>query len=338
MSDLDRPIFLLGCPRSGTTLLRVMLNAHTRIAMPPENRFVMPTYYRRHRFVKRDRATAVRKLANSIAGSRTGFKRLGIPKQEFVNDLVELGANNVADAFRHAFSDYARRQGKPRWGDKRPVYYSFINELNAMFPDAQFIHLVRDGRSCVASLKRPPFSFASSRAIVTWLNAMHACRRSASRLGTGQIVDLRYEDLVTSTEESLRELCLFLGETFEVAMLHPEQIVTSSVPAHYQQHGQIAVGVNTKSLRTWEQELSPDEIACLELLGRRYFRQFDYDTVAPRSLPTLLTLRCTLGHLIFRLGLPATRWLDRETDSDGATGRMARWTWRRLRPRRFLVH
>jgi hypothetical protein len=330
-----RPIFVLGCPRSGTTLLRVMLNTHPRIAIPPESRFVRPVYFRRHAFGPPGSPTAARRIARTITRPRSGAAHLGLTRPALTDDLLRARPSTVADALRHVYAGYAAAQGKPRWGDKRPSYYSFIDELDRLFPDAQFIHLVRDGRACVASLQRPPFDLSPARAIVTWLDAMHACRRAARRLGPDRFLELRYEDLVTDTESTLRRLCGFLGEPFDEAMLHPEDVVASHVPARFQQHGQIAAGVNPASLRAWERELPAGEVGCVERLGRRHLRRFGYVPTGAAASVHLQT-RCGYRHLRFRLALPVATWLDRATDAPGVPGRVARRVWRRLRPRRLL--
>jgi hypothetical protein len=336
VGDQPRPIFVLGCPRSGTTLLRVMLNAHPRIAIPPENRFVRPLYFRRHALGPPGSATAARRMARTITRRRSGAAHLGLTRPGLTDDLLRVRPGTVGDTLRHVYTGYAAAQGKPRWGDKRPSYYSFVDELDRMFPDAQFVHLARDGRACVASLQRPPFSHTPARAVVTWLNAMHACRRAARRLGPDRFLELRYEDLVTRTEPTLRRLCAFLEEPFDEAMLHPEEVVATHVPSRFQQAGQIAAGVNSASLRAWERELSAGEVACVERLGRRHLRRFGYGPSGAGAAPVGLLARCGYRHLLFRLALPTACWLDRRTDAAGLTGRVARRAWRGLRPRRLL--
>ena len=336
MTGGPAPIFLLGCPRSGTTLLRVMLNAHPRIALPPENRFVAPLWFGRHRFAPPGGARSARRMAQALTKPGRGSSHLGITRDTLVADFDRTRPESVAAALDQVFAAYARRHGKARWGDKRPAYYTMFDELHAMFPDAKFVHLVRDGRGCVASLKRPPFSYSPARAVATWLNSMHAGRRALRRLGPERVLELRYEDLTTATEDTLRQLCRFVGEDFDAAMLHPEEVVETYVPAHFEQHDQIAAGVNTSSMRSWERELSPVEVAAVERLGARDFRRFGWDRTSA-GRPSGLMLRAALSHLRFRLVLPLSVHLDRWTDLPGPAGRAARALWRRLPLRRQLL-
>jgi len=313
-----------------------MLNAHPHIAIPPENRFVAPVYFGRHRFGRPGSATWGRRVGRAITRRGRGSAHLGIARDALITDFQDTPPTSLPDALRRVFGAFAAEHGKPRWGDKRPAYYALISELDTMFPDAQFIHLVRDGRACAASLKRPPFSYSPSRAIATWLNAMHAGRRAARKMPPERFLEIRYEDLVQRTEPTLRRLCSFLGEPFDPAMLHPEDVAVKHVPIHFQQHGQIASGVNQTSLSAWERELSAGEIGCIERLGRRHLQAFGYEPTRPRARSPQLLGRCWYEHLLFRLALPLGRWLDRRTDAPGVSGRLARRAWRRLRLRRFL--
>jgi hypothetical protein len=294
--DVPRPIFILGCPRSGTTLLRVMLNAHPRIAIPPETRFLIPAYVHRARFGDLRKVRSRRRLARFVVdrpASRAG--RLGLAKDE-ARALVMAAPPTLGSALGALFAAYAEGFAKQRWGDKRPFYYSFVDELDRMFPQAQFVHVVRDGRACVASLKRAPFDYDSERAMVTWLNAVVSCRQSARRLGSARYHELRYEDLVAEPEQELRRLCEFLGEDYDPAMTAPEEVVDAVVPSGFEQHRQIKAGVNTASVQKWREELAPEEVATFESAAGRQLRAFGYDLSAARRGPPASTARVRLAH------------------------------------------
>lgn len=300
----ERPIFILGCPRSGTTLLRVMLNAHPRIAIPPETRFLIPAYLRRRRFGGlRTRAQRERLARFVLDRPLSRFSRLEVPADEVrarMDKAASLGA-----ALAAPFAAYAERLGKARWGDKRPFYYSFVDELDRLYPDAQFVHVVRDGRACAASLKRPPFDYGSERAMVTWLNAVYSCRRAGERLGPERYHEVRYEDLVADPETSLRAMCGFLGEEFDPAMLAPEEVVDLVVPAGFEQHGQIKAGVNAASVAKWRTELGAGEIATMESVGGDWLRTFGYEVAGGRA-PLVTAARVRVGHWRYVRNL--SRW------------------------------
>src|SRR5260370_32709894 len=221
----DRPIFVIGCPRSGTTLLQLMLHAHPRIAMPPETRFVLTSYEARNSFGDLREEPNRRALADSIVRERhTLFYDLGLDADEVFEKIVE-GPPTLGSAIGIVFRGYARRFDKPRWGDKRPGYYQYIPALLRMFPDAQIVHLIRDGRDCVASLLTMPwFKQDIYAAICSWTEAIDSGRRAARELSAGNYCEVRYEDLVADPAGRLAALCEFLGEDYHPAMTEPHKI------------------------------------------------------------------------------------------------------------------
>src|SRR3954447_4058245 len=148
----NRPIFLVGCPRSGTTLLSVMLHAHARIAMPPETRFLLPVYRGRARFGDLREPANRRRLARRITAPRKSkFRDLGLNRRATVRAIM-AAPPTIGSAAGTVWREFARSRGKARWGEKRPAYWEDLDVVLRLFPDAQLIHLVRDGRACVASL------------------------------------------------------------------------------------------------------------------------------------------------------------------------------------------
>jgi hypothetical protein len=175
----DRPIIVVGCPRSGTTMLQLMLHAHPRIAIPPETRFLLTCYAARNTFGDLRTEASRRALAGAIVEKRqTLFFDLGLDAEEITEEIV-AGPPTLGSALGTVFRAYARRFGKPRWGDKRPGYYDYIPALRRLFPQAQIVHLIRDGRDCVASLLEMPwFRQDIYAAIATWVEAVDRGRRA----------------------------------------------------------------------------------------------------------------------------------------------------------------
>lgn len=242
-----------------------MLHAHPRIAVPPETRFVMPAYRRRYAFGDLQLTANRQRLARWIVDrAETRFSVLEVDAEKVRQAIID-GPPTLGSAFGAVFREYSDSHGKARWGDKRPAYYSFIEELDALFPDAQFIHVVRDGRACVASLKRTPWlDHEPIPCMATWMMAIDCSRESGAKLGRNRFCEVRYEDLVTDPEKEMRRVCEFLGEAFVPEMCHPEKIAEQVNPAHYQQRRQISEGIYTKSMEAWRDELTPWEIATFE--------------------------------------------------------------------------
>jgi hypothetical protein len=217
-----RPIFVLGCPRSGTSLLRLMLRAHPRIAIPPETRLLLDAYEHRGAYGDLRRLPNRQALAEWIvAGAGTRFSGLGLDPRSVADEII-AGPPTLGSALEIALRAYARRLGKPRWGDKRPGYVQHIDALLRMFPDAQIVHVIRDGRSCVAELNGTPWwRMGVYHAIATWTQAIDAGQAAASRLPADAYIEVQYERLASDPEEELRRLCAFLGEEYVPSMVTP---------------------------------------------------------------------------------------------------------------------
>lgn len=267
----DRPIIVVGCPRSGTTMLQLMLHAHPRIAVPPETRFVLAVYRERRDFGDLTVAANRRALARRIVGPReTRFCDLGLDADDVVARIT-AGPGTLGSALGTVFQRYATRFGKPRWGDKRPAYLHNIDALLRLFPDAQFINIVRDGRDCVASLKEMSWHRQDIYATVAaWARAIDDARRAARRLGPHQWHEVRYEDLVADPHGRLAAVCAYLDEEYDPAMARPSAVAGVAVPTFKTWHALTHAPVTTQRVQSWQTRLSPEEIAlCEAALGSR---------------------------------------------------------------------
>lgn len=252
-------------------MLQLMLHAHQRIAIPPETRFLLPVYESRCDFGDLREPANRRELARSIVDVKeTKFADLGLDPDQVVEEIA-AGPPTVGSALGIVFRAYARRFGSARWGDKRPSYFRRLDVLLRMFPDAQIVHLVRDGRDCVASLKEMPwFHMGTSHAISTWNEAIDAGRRAARRLGPTAYYEMGYERLVADPQTELMRLCDFLGEEYDPVMAEPHHMAKVAVPAHKKWHARTYDSVGTDRVGSWSRRLEPWEIAlCESAMGSR---------------------------------------------------------------------
>jgi hypothetical protein len=270
-------VIVVGCPRSGTTMLSMMLHAHSRLTMPPENRFVLPTFERADRWGDLTERRARRRLARSIAGRRgRHFTDLGLDRDEVVRAVVAAGPT-VGSAIGTVLRMYAARHGKARWGDKRPTYFKSVPALLAMFPDAQFVHLLRDGRDCAASLKKVAwFRRGVPQAAALWVQSVQYGERWARELPPDTYHLIRYEDLVADPRAELERLCEFLGEDFEEAMLEPHRVADQGVPERKTWHANTRAAVTVGSVGRYRATLTPAEIRLFDLVARRPLRRHGY--------------------------------------------------------------
>ncbi|WP_433333036.1 sulfotransferase family protein [Spirillospora sp. CA-294931] len=312
-SHADRPIFVIGCPRSGTTLLQLMLHSHRRIAIPAETRFLLPAYTARGQFGDLRDTGNRRALAEWITGRKeTKFRDLGLDAER-VNRAIVDGPPSLGSAVGAVFRAYADRFDKPRWGDKRPSYTKHVGKLVRMFPDAQFVHLVRDGRDCVASLQEMPwYKHDVYHAISVWREAIDDGRRLAARLGPDAYYELQYERLVANPMDELTRLCEYLGEDYDPAMTEPQDIARRTVPRQKRWHERTRTAVNAGRVGSWSCRLQPWEIGLAESAFGDRLAEYGYETSdAPRpSTAQLARLAKTATHrrMAFRKAELRERW------------------------------
>ncbi|MEV6350150.1 sulfotransferase [Actinoplanes sp. NPDC051851] len=297
----DRPIFVVGCPRSGTTMLQLMLHAHPRIALPPESRFLLVAYQRRHDFGDLSEPARRRALGRWIVQT-PHFADLGLDPDEVIA-AIEGSPGTLGSALGTVFRMYARRFGKPRWGDKRPSYLRHLPVIRRLFPDAQIINIVRDGRDCVASLKETPWPPNDLETMIDhWARAADASLRAARRYGPDVYHQVRYEDLVARPERYLRAICDFLGEEFDPAMTKPSELAAVAVPEYKTWHALTHEDVTTERVSSWQSRLGAAEIRRCEAVFGDRLRRFGYQTAtsggrgtADRATRVWLGVRHRLG-------------------------------------------
>lgn len=272
-----RPVFIVGCARSGTTMMQLMLHAHPRIAVPPETRFLLPAYDRREAFGDLAERANRRRLARFIAKPRRSRPHdLGLEPDE-IRRRVRSAPPTIGSAVAAVYEAYAERFDKPRWGDKRPAYVRRMRTLLRLFPDAQIIHVVRDGRDCVASLTHMPWwQGGYLRAAVYWNEAMQAGRWARRTLHDDQYLELRYEDVVADPRPQLERLCAFLGEPFDEAMLAPHRVSDEAVPERKSWHVNTRREINASAVERYTRDLELHELALVEAVCRPWLRRQGY--------------------------------------------------------------
>ena len=192
---------IVGSPRSGTTLLRFMLDAHPQLAIPPETGFLAAAL----KF--KDRGDKLRqKLFHTITNfpsevpTRPDFE---LSRESIWSSLIQIEPFNVAEGYRAFYRLYAARFDKPRWSDKTPHYCFELDTIRHVLPEARFIHLIRDGRDVALSLRKMWFS--PGWEIETQAAYWQGCVQAARKAGTGHYdyLEVRYEELVLNTDSEV---------------------------------------------------------------------------------------------------------------------------------------
>ena len=189
-----------GCPRSGTTLLQVMLDMHPEMGMPRETNFIRELWWRRRHFGDLRDAANRRRVAEWIFSDKEHlFRRLihrRITREEAI-EHVAASPPTIGSIIERCLRLHAH--DTPRFGDKRPAYSGFVGPLLQMFPDAQYVNVIRDPRGVAASQAAMGWDqpdLVVPAALVRWEFAVGRTDHYARKLRPDQLLDVRYEDLV----------------------------------------------------------------------------------------------------------------------------------------------
>jgi sulfotransferase family protein len=283
-----RPLFIGACPRSGTTLLRSMLNNHPDFAMPAETDFVIPVWLNRGRCGDLRDAANRRRLAQWILDTpgRGGRRiRAGVYGRDEAIERVVASPPTLGSIFASLFAMFAEAKGKRRWGDKRPAYAVYVNAIFALFPDAQFVNVVRDPRGAVASATKLGWyadetGSAVASATATWEASVRRVDEIARRLRPDQLLDVRYEDMVRDPAHTLRDLTGFCGlrgddDTIEAMVTRPRRGVFEEG-----YHERLAEPISTAPIDDWRQRLEPHHVALIEHATHASMRRLGYEREA----------------------------------------------------------
>ncbi len=195
----ERPIFIIGSARSGTTLLRMMLDSHPRISCGEETKFLA------------DLAPILGDHWRLL--SRYGFER-------------DWWLERIRDFYGGFQAAYLAKRGKGRrWAEKTPGYTLHLAFVDELFPDAQYVHIIRDGHDVVASFRERWGYRAGVRAANSvWAHYVRTARTFGATLPADRYHELRYEALVGDPEGTMRALLEFLGEDWDPQVLRFDEI------------------------------------------------------------------------------------------------------------------
>jgi len=243
---------IVGAPRSGTTLLRFMLDVHPALAIPPETGFLAPLA------MQSDSISPVDfyRILTTYPQDLPGWEDFGIDRRVFWAHLGQINPFSAAEGVREFYRLYAARHGKRRYGDKTPMYCQHMRSIEALLPEAHFIHIIRDGRDVAGSLQK--MWFAPTRDIGGlagfWSDLVRRTREAAA--STRQYMEVRYESLVYDPEPVLRSICDFIQLEFSPRMLRYWEHTPERLREHRARRGSDGEVVITHEGRLQQQRLT----------------------------------------------------------------------------------
>ena len=287
--------FVVGATRSGTTLLRLMLDAHPEIAIPSETHFIPEL------ISAREKHGASREQMLELLTSHRRWGDFTIEPGELAERWAQIEPLSGPEAVRAFFHLYADKQDKhgARWGDKTPGYVKSMREIQGYLPEARFIHLIRDGRDVALSVLKQSWGPQSIEAAAEkWRSRVNRGRSQAPYLG--YYIEVKFEDLVLETERELRRICEFIEVPFDENMLGyhltAEQRLQEKARALPRVHGEAQSAEkrlashaktfeppNPEMIGTWRQRMSPADRAAYEALAGDLLAELGYDAEAPNG-------------------------------------------------------
>jgi len=263
--------FVVGCRRSGTTLLRAMLDSHSDVAVPPESRFLValaPDGIRAF-----DGARLLDALYNHDWFSKWQLRR---PVVEAA--FRDHPPTSYTDAVRRIYGVWGEARGKTRYADKTPDHMLRIGAVATLFPDARFVHLVRDGRDVAASFLELRWADSMERAALHWRHRVLRARAVGATLPSSRYLELRYEDLVERPEPTLRGLCAFLDLTYDPAMLRHERNAAAILRSEaFPHHNRYVARPLRPGLRDWRRDMPAPAVERFEALAADALVAYGYE-------------------------------------------------------------
>jgi hypothetical protein len=254
------PIFVVGMPRSGTKLLRNILNNHSLIAITPNDSHCIPYFY--------DNITKYGNLKDfsNFKGfyndfSTTLFFQRLTQRNDFIDDkswyeaLDDWSYACIVEAF---YRLYAQKQNKVIWGDKTPSYLLHLPLLSSLFPKPKFIHIIRDARDYCLSINKT-FNKSIYRAAQRWYDSIKKCRQDAKGLSNAEYFEVHYEKLLDSPNQTLQEICHFLDIPYESNMIRLKKPTESKTI-----DARNSVRILQHNYGKWKKGLAEDSIIKIE--------------------------------------------------------------------------
>ena len=289
--------FVVGIARSGTTLLRLMLDAHPQLTIPPETHFA-PKVINAYTQMREDKISneEMRARGAAIVVGHPRWGDFGLDAHEFQRRVDATDGITARPILRTFFEYYAEEQGKPRWGDKSPPYTWKAPKIQSALPEARFINLIRDGRDVALSLNEVSWGPGGiSLSAEKWVKELTLARRRAKRLRRGTYLEVRYEDLVTDPEPILRQVADFVRLPWDDAMMNyhvgaeqrMSQVVRELKPQggglitaeeRVKQHELVSKPPSSQRAGRWRTDMSEQDRAAFENIAGDLLRDLGYET------------------------------------------------------------
>lgn len=278
---IQNPIFLVGCPRSGTTLLQQMLDAHPDVAIAPETFFIRNFWLQQEKYGDLAEDHNYDQLVEDIV-SLPEFQEMAL-NPEVYRAAAWQSSRSYPLLLSLLLEQFADKRDVAIVGEKTPNHLLYLSILQRFFPTARFVHIVRDPRAVVASWQTVPWTTGTLAGDASVWRRYMSTARGCPIVLKPSLHTLHYEALIETPETTLKALCQFLQIQFEPAMLAYYQ-----QPSHTVNAKREPWKINSKkqlsqtSLSRWQSTLSDSMIAEIEAVVWPEMRHFGYSPITNR--------------------------------------------------------
>ena len=285
------PIFIIGSPRSGTTLLQFILSSHPNIYIPDETGFI-PFLLDQESVTKPLSLSEVEALLQRIGRLNYLWRDLVTDIPVFYQNLNKPTLAYILDAL---FGQIIAKQNATRWGDKTPLYVRHIPYLAKIFPCAQFIHIIRDGRDATLSAQQKwglsRFWYMDNYYLLqNWVTNVSLGCKEGAQLQKSNYLEVRYEQLVQEPESMTRSICSFLNETYNPAMLAHNQLARQVGPGP-DDHTEVMKPITAESIGRWRTQMSVFDQKMAGQIAGALLGELGYDQSNPGEYTAFEKLR-----------------------------------------------
>ena len=282
----ERPLFIIGSERSGTTLLLAILACHPRIAVPE-----VTWYYPRfrpylHTFGDLSERANFVTLAHEMAyGLRVPFWRMPDANPATFGDEIAARADalqrSFAGVFAAMFERYCAHVDKPRWGEKTPGNVFYIDRILEDFPNAQFVYIYRDCRDASAEFIDSQFGPTNAyNAALMWRDGQQAVKPFRESLGADQWINVCYEDFVRNPVDGLKALCEFLGEDYDDALMEFHTTPVAQRRGKTKDNWALAHPISDRHVGIYKNQLSIEQQRIVSWVAGDLMRELGYEDLA----------------------------------------------------------
>ena len=287
------PVFVLGCPRSGTTLLYHMLLSAGNFAVYRTESNVFSILQPRFGdlALKRNRSELLEHWIRSRLFRETGLAA------EAISEKIMMECHSAGDFLRITMEETARRQGVERWADTTPDHLLYIPQIKKEIPNALIVHIIRDGRDVALSYVKQgwahplPWDRDEELAVagLYWEWIVSQGRRFGRNLGA-DYCELRYEDLLRNPQETLQDLGQFIAQELDYDHIRSVGIGSVTVP-----NSSFEQGAHFNPVGRWSEHMTPRQLQEFEALTGKYLQELGYP-IGSAGKSSLKTMRLRFAY------------------------------------------